>query len=84
MSEPTERQVLYALVGGGFVVVVGILTIGAAVSGAAPVWWTGLLGVLIIAAALWMSAHWRRTALVIGAGIGLFVVWLVGTLIVAS
>lgn len=82
-EEPTPRQVLYALVAGGFVVVVAILTIGAAVAALVPPWWSSVLAVAIVVAAVWMSFQWRRTGPVLMAAIGLFVVWLVGTLILA-
>lgn len=83
-EEPTPRQVLYALVAGGFVVVVAVLTAGAAVAGLVPGWWSAVLGVALIVVAVWMVFQWRRTGPVLMAAIGLFVVWLVGTLIVAT
>ena len=83
MNEPTPRQVLYALVAGGFVVVVVILTIGAAAAGLVPTWWTVTLAVMSVAMGIWMALSWRRTGPVLLAGIGLFVVWTVGTLILA-
>jgi hypothetical protein len=84
MSEPTPRQVLYALVAGGFTLVVAALVIGAAVSGLVPVWWTYVTGAAVAVAGVWIGRHWRRTAIVLSLAIGLFLAWTVGTLIVAS
>lgn len=84
MSEPTPRQVLYALVGGGFVMVVVVLVIGAAAAGIVPTWWSATLALLVAIAVTWMAQNWRRTAEVLSIGIGLFVIWLVGTLILAT
>jgi hypothetical protein len=84
MSEPTPRQVLYALVAAGFVVVVVILTIGAAAAGLVPTWWSVVLGVTVIAGAVWMTLNWRRTGPVLLVAIAIFVMWLVGTLAVAT
>lgn len=78
--QPTPRQVLYALVAGGFVVVVAILTIGGAMAGLVPTWWSIALGVGIVASAIWMVWNWRKTMMALLLAIGLFVVWLVGTL----
>ena len=82
MSEPTPRQVLYALVSGGFVVVVAILVIGAALVDLSPPWWTTAMAILLTVAALWMALNWRRTAPILTLGIGVFVMWVVGTLLV--
>lgn len=87
MSEPPEatpRQVLYALVAGGFVVVVAILTIAAAGAGLVPAWWSVVLAAGILIGAIWMTANWRDTGRVLSVAIGLFVAWLVGTLMLAS
>lgn len=84
MTEPTPRQILYALVAGGFVLVVIVLTIGAAASGLVPTWWSAVLAFLIAIGATWMAQNWRRTWEVLAIAIGIFVVWLVGTLLVAS
>jgi hypothetical protein len=83
MSEPTPRQVLYALVAAGFLVVVAILTIGAAAAGLVPIWWTTSLGAALVVAGLWIALRWRRTSAVLMVAIGLFVVWTVGTLALA-
>ncbi|MFZ0015136.1 MAG: hypothetical protein WAL25_13590 [Acidimicrobiia bacterium] len=84
MSEPTPRQVLYALVGAGFVLVVSILVVGAAVAGLVPAWWSGVMALLVIASGAWMARNWRRTGPVLIIAIGLFVVWTTGTLILAT
>lgn len=83
-EEPTPRQVLYALVAGGFLVVVAVLTIGGAAAGLVPMWWSGTLAVAIVLGGTWMALNWRRTATILLLAIGLFLVWLVGTLILAS
>lgn len=85
MSEPTTpRQVLYALVAGGFVVVVVILIVGAASAGLVPTWWSASLAFLIAIGGTWMAQNWRRTGEVLSIAIGIFIVWLVGTLILAA
>jgi hypothetical protein len=83
MSEPSPRQVLYALVAAGFVVVVIILTIGGAAAGLVPTWWSASLALAISISGTWIAQNWRRTATVLITAIGLFVVWLIGTLILA-
>lgn len=83
-DEPTPRQVLYALVAGGLLVVVAVLTIGGAAAGLVPTWWSGSLAVGIAVGGVWMAQNWRHTAVVLLLAIGLFVVWLVGTLALAS
>jgi hypothetical protein len=84
VTEPSPRQVLYALVAGGFLAVVAILVIGAAVSGLVPVWWTTVTGVVLGATSIWAAINWRKTAIVLSASIGLFLIWTIGTLIVAT
>jgi len=84
MSEPTPRQVLYALVAAGFVIVVVVLTIGAAVAGLVPTWWSIALAVATSTVAIWIGLNWRRTGVSLLLAIGLFVVWLVGTLALAG
>ena len=83
-SEPSPRQVLYALVSGGFLVVVAILTIGAAVAGLVPQWWSWTLVAVIVASAAWMTRNWRRTRSILVLAIGLFLIWMIGPLIAAS
>lgn len=81
---PTPRQVLYALVASGFVVIVVVLTIGGAAAGLVPNWWSATLGLGIAIGSTWMAQNWRHTAGVLGVAIGLFVAWLVGTLALAA
>ncbi|HEY5889441.1 MAG TPA: hypothetical protein VIW94_01910 [Acidimicrobiia bacterium] len=83
MSEPTPRQVLYALVAGGFILVVAILVVGAAVAGLVPGWWTGVMAISIMGFSVWGALNWRRTWPLLLGSIGLFVLWTVVTLIVA-
>lgn len=84
MTEPSPRQVLYALVAGGFVVVVGVLIGGAAVAGLVPMWWTIATTLVTTSVAVWSALNWRRTAAVLLLAIGLFLAWAVGTLILAA
>ncbi|HJS71292.1 MAG TPA: hypothetical protein VJ858_01065 [Acidimicrobiia bacterium] len=83
-EEPTPRQVLYALVAAGFLVVVSILTVGAMVSSLVPPWWTVVVGSSIVVAGIWVARGWRRTGPVLTVAIGLFVIWTVGTLVLAT
>ena len=83
MIEPTPRQVLYALVSAGLVIVVLVFVVGAALSGLAPAWWTVTVVGLVVVASIWMAMHWERTGPVLAIAIGLFVVWMIGTLVVA-
>ncbi len=82
-QEPTPRQVLYALVAGGFLVVIALLVVGAGLVGVVPIWWTVVMGVFVAGSGVWTALHWRRTGLVLALAIGLFVLWLVGTLLVS-
>lgn len=82
MSEPSPRQVLYALVAAGFLVTVAVLVIGAALADLVPVWWTVVTAVLVLAVATWSALNWKRTWPVLLGSIGLFALWAVGTLIV--
>lgn len=84
MSEPTPRQVLYGLVAGGFQIVVVVLIVGAAAAGLVPLWWTATISVIVLAVAVWMLRHWRRTGPLLALAIGVFLVWMVGTLLVAA
>jgi hypothetical protein len=83
MSDPSPRQVLYALVAGGFLVMVAVLMVGAAVAGLVPAWWSVVMATGLAAIATWSAINWRRTAPVLLVSIGLFVIWAAGTLIVA-
>jgi hypothetical protein len=75
--------VLYALVAAGFLAVVALLVIGAGVVALVPRWWTAMMAVLVAAASVRTALHWRRTGQILALAIGLFVLWLVGTLIVS-
>ncbi|MGF1618358.1 MAG: hypothetical protein ACFCU2_11235 [Acidimicrobiia bacterium] len=82
-AEPTQRQVLYALVSAGFLLVVLALTIGAAVAGLVPVPWTVAMLVATVGSGIWGGFNWTRTGPLLVVSISLFVVWTVGTLTVA-
>ena len=77
-----ERQLLYALVGGGFLVVVAILIVGAASAGLVPLWWTAVTTVTWVAVMALVAVDWRNTRRVLVMTIVLFLAWTVGTLIV--
>jgi hypothetical protein len=74
--------VLYALVSGGFLVVVAVLIAGAAVAGLPPLWWTLSMSALLVAVAAWSGLNWRSTGRVLMFSIGLFIFWTVGTLVI--
>lgn len=77
MPEPASpRQLLYAMVGAGFHVVVGVLALASA--GLAPGWWTAVVAVFWVAAAALIGLAWRRTALVLGLSMGGFIAWTIG------
>jgi hypothetical protein len=79
---PSERQVLYALVAGGFVVVVAVLVIGAAYAGLVPAWWSAGAGAATVMVGGVSARRWRDTRFVLLASILLFLGWTVGTLLV--
>ena len=81
MNEPTARQVLYALVAVGFLLVVAVLTIGAAAAGLVPTWWSITMAALVGGAGVWAGFNWRRTASFLMIAIGAFVAWTIGTLL---
>lgn len=83
-DEPTPRQVLYAVVAGGFVLVVIVLTIGGAAAGVVPQWWSAVLALMVVVVSSWIGSNWRRTGYVLAVAIGLFLVWMVGTLTLAG
>ena len=71
---------LYALVAAGFGIVVGVLAGAALAYGVGPRWWSWtILGVVLVSFAAG-AARWRRTGFVLGASVGLFVVWTIGVL----
>jgi hypothetical protein len=84
VSEPTPRQVLYALVAGGFIVVVGVLVVGAAVAGLVPTWWTIVMTLAVVASALWAVLRWQKTGPALAVSIGLLVFWVIGTLLLRA
>jgi LPXTG-motif cell wall-anchored protein len=84
MSETTPRQVLYALVSVGFVLMVIVLAAGGAISGLTPTWWSVVLGLLVLTGGGWMVFNWKRTGPVLLIAIGLFLIWMIGTLVVAG
>lgn len=61
-----------------------VLTIGAASARLVPTWWSAVLALGIAVGGTWMAQKWRNTAGVLLVAIGLFIVWLVGTLILAT
>ncbi len=81
MAEPTPRQVLYALVAGGFHLVVGVLIAGAALAGLTDSRTTWLWGAVWMIGLAWGIGRWRRTGPILVASIGLFVVWVAVTLV---
>lgn len=82
-EEPTPRQVLYAIVAGGFILIVIVLTIGGAAAGVVPQWWSAMLALASVVVAGWIGSNWRRTGYVLLIAIGLFMLWMIGTLVLA-
>ena len=82
-ADPTPRQVLYALVSAGFLLVVLVLIVGAAAAGLVPVPWTVTMLAVTIGSGIWGGLNWTRTGPLLAVSISLFVVWTVGTLILA-
>jgi hypothetical protein len=83
-DQASPRQVLYALVSGGFLLVVLALTIGAAVAGLVPLWWTAVMLTAVVVSGVWGGFNWSRTGALLMGSISLFVLWTVGTLILAG
>ncbi len=83
MSEPSPRQVLYALVAAGFLAVVAILIVGAAIVGLVPPWWSVVMAAGLVLIGIWSGLNWRETAPVLLISIGYLVIWMIGTLILA-
>ncbi len=84
MSEPTPRQVLYALVAGGVFVVVIALTLGAGFIGVVPISWTLTMAALWLILAVWAVLNWRQTVPVLLLSIGLFLFWAVATVLIVN
>lgn len=80
--EPSPRQVLYALVAGGFHLVVGILAWGS--SGLAPSWWNATVVVVWVAVSVVVVWRWRKTGMVLGLTMGEFVLWTIGAAVLLS
>jgi hypothetical protein len=76
--------VLYALVAGGFIAVVGVLVVGAAVAGLVPTWWTIVMTLAVVASALWAVLRWQKTGPALAVSIGLLVFWVIGTLLLRA
>lgn len=81
MSEPTERQVLYALVAAAWLVVVGVLAVVAAVVGLSPLAWTAAFAFVWFVAAGIGVYQWRKTSRLLALSLLVFVVWAAGTLL---
>lgn len=81
MTQPTERQVLYALVAGAWFVVVAVLATVAAAVGVSPVGWTVIFACGWVAAAVAGALQWRRTGRLLALSLLVFVVWAAGTLL---
>lgn len=82
-NAPSERQILYALVSGGFVIVVAVLVAAAALAGLVPIWWSIVSALATLGVSLFAMARWRNTRAVLVSSIVLFVAWVVGTLLLA-
>ena len=82
-EERSPRQILYALVSAGFLLVVLALTIGAATAGLVPAGWTIAMLVALAGSGVWGVLNWDRTGRILVVSISLFVLWTVGTLILA-
>lgn len=82
MNAPaTERQVLYALVAGAWMLVTAVLAGVAAGLGLSPTWWSAVFAIGWLAAATHGIRHWRRTPRLLLLSLVVFVAWTVGTLI---
>lgn len=80
-AEPTERQVLYALVAGGWLVVVAVLAGVAAAVGVSPTEWSVVFALVWTVAVIQAVRVWRRTGRLLLISVGVFVIWLAGTLL---
>jgi len=81
VTEPTERQVLYALVSAAWFVVVAALGVVAAVVGLSPPAWSVVFAVGWVVSAVLGFRLWRRTGRLVLLSVSVFVVWTVGTLL---
>lgn len=82
MSEPTPREVLYALVAAGFIVITAVLIVGAGAASVVPGWWTATISLITVGVGIWVGLNWRKTGPILLLSTGLLVIWVVGTLIV--
>lgn len=83
MTETTPRQLLYALVSAGFLVVTVVLILGAAGAELVPTWWTATAGAAWSMVVVWSVLRWRKTIAMLAVSIGLLIVWVIVTLSVA-
>jgi hypothetical protein len=81
VNEPTERQVLYALVAAAWFIVVGVLAGVSATVGLSPAWWTAAFAAVWLVAVAAGVRGWQRTGRLLLLSSGVFVVWAVGTLL---
>lgn len=81
-DEASPRQLLYAMVGAGFHLVVGILA--AASAALVPGWWTATVTVFWIVAAAIIGLRWRSTGLVLGLSLGGFIAWTIGAAVLLA
>ena len=81
MTEPTERQVLYALVSAAWFGVVATLAVVAAVVGLSPPRWSVVFGLVWVVSAVVGFRQWRRTGRLVLLAVVVFVVWTIGTLL---
>lgn len=84
MTEPTPRQVLYALVAGGFFIVVLALIVGTGLIGVVSISWTLTMAALWLILALWSAFNWKQTFRVLLFSIGLFLFWGVATVLIVK
>jgi hypothetical protein len=81
VSEPTERQVLYAIVAAAWLVIVGVLAAAAAFVDLSPPEWSVLFAVVWAVAVGWAVRQWRRTGRLLLVAVTVFAIWMVGTLL---
>ncbi|MDP9495893.1 MAG: hypothetical protein M3P87_11725 [Actinomycetota bacterium] len=84
MTEPTPRQVLYALVAGGFFIVVLALIVWTGFMGVVSISWTLTMAALWLILALWSAFNWKQTFRVLLFSIGLFLFWGVATVLIVK
>lgn len=72
----SPRQLLYAMVAGGFHLIVGVLGWGSAALG--PGWWNVAVLAVWSVLTVVLLLRWRRTGMVLGLSMLEFVAWTVG------